>query len=179
MNHIGTQRIETDRLILRRNEMSDAEAMFRNWETDPEVSKFWTWSPHTHISETTELLEGMIADYQKPDNYNWIIVLKETFEAIGYIYLSDVDDANESASIHYLLSRAYWNRGLMTEACRAVLSFAFDKIGMRRIHTPHHIDNPASGKVMQKAGMRYVKTEYRQIPDCERISGDYCYYEIT
>ena len=179
LNHIGTQRIETDRLLLRQNVMTDAEAMYRNWETDPEVSKFWTWDPHTHIGETMALLDGMIAAYEKPDNYNWVIELKETSEAVGYIYLSDIDEVGESASIHYLLSRAYWNRGLMTEATCAVLAFAFERIGMKRIHTHHHIDNPASGRVMQKAGLRYLRTEYRQIPDCERISGDYCLYEIT
>jgi hypothetical protein len=50
---------------------------------------------------------------------------------------------------------------------------------MLYIHTHHHVDNPASGKVMQKSGLRYIDTKYREDPDCSRISGDYCYYEIS
>jgi len=67
----------------------------------------------------------------------------------------------------------------MTEACKAVVDFAFSIINVLYICTYHHFDNPASGKVMQKSGMRYVETKYRQVPDCEQISGNYCYYEIT
>lgn len=67
----------------------------------------------------------------------------------------------------------------MTEACRAVLDFSFSRIGMSRIHTHHHVGNPASGRVMQKAGMRYLETKYKEVPDCVQISGDYCFYEIT
>ena len=178
MNHLGTQRIETNRLVLRRYVTTDAQDMFRNWVTDPEASKFWSWEPHAHIDETKALLRGWIDEYAKLDVYHWVIVLKQTSEAIGYIYLRDIDDVNASSSIHFLLSRKYWNRGIMTEACRAVLDFAFTQVGIAHIHTMHHINNPASGKVMQKSGMRYVKTEYRHIPECKQISGEYCYYEM-
>ena len=84
-----------------------------------------------------------------------------------------------SAAVHYLVSRKYWNQGIMTEACKAVIDFSFSKIGMLSIHTHHHVDNPASGKVMQKSGFRYIGTQYREIPDCSRISGNYCDYEIS
>ena len=184
MNHIGTLTIETERLILRKYEISDADDMFRNWVTDPKACRFWGWEPHTNICETKALLRGWIDAYSKPDTYHWVIVLKDIWEvnssqAIGYIYLTEIDDINKSVSIHYLLSRAFWNQGLMTEACKAVMGFAFSELHVKRIHTSHHIDNPASGRVQQKCGMRYVKTAYKHVPDCERISGDYCYYEIA
>ena len=67
----------------------------------------------------------------------------------------------------------------MTEACKGVLEFAFSRLGINRVYTRHHVDNPASGRVMQKCGMRYVETAYRQVPDCEQISGDYCYFAMT
>jgi len=76
-----------------------------------------------------------------------------------------------------LLSRAYWNHGIMSEACKRVVQFAFEEVGFQKIYSYHHADNPASGKVMQKSGMQYLKTEYRAM-DCEQLSGDYCCYEI-
>lgn len=179
MIHIGTQTIETDRLLLRKYEISDADDMFRNWATDPEVSRFWEWKPHENIEETKSLLQGWINDYAKTDNYHWVIVIKELSEAIGYIYLNEISNEEKSASIHYLVSRKFWNQGIITEAFRAVLAFSFNKIGFTTIHTHHHVDNPASGKVMQKSGMHYLETKYREFPDCAQISGDYCFYEIT
>jgi len=176
---MGTQTIETNRLILRRHEITDAEAMFNNWVTDAEVSRFWGWEPHKSIDETKEILALWIAEYEKQDTYHWILEHKGDAQAIGYIYLNEIDDTNDSASVHYALSRKYWNKGIMTEACKAVLDFAFSKLQVKRIHTCHHVENPASGQVMNKCGMQYTKTGYRQIPDREDISGDYRYYEIT
>ena len=181
INHLGTKTIESSRLILRKHEMTDAEDMFNNWVTDPEVSRFWGWEPHKSIEETKSALTVWIEEYKKLETYHWIIVLKSVSQAIGYIYLSEIneiDDIDNSAAVHYALSRKYWNQGIMPEACKRVLEFAFSELGLKKVNSRHHIDNPASGRVMQKCGMRYIKTEYRHIPDCEQISGDYCYYEI-
>jgi len=159
--------------------MSDAEDIFRNWVTDPEVSRFWGWEPHKHIGETRKLLTGWIEEYENPFAYHWVIVLKSVSEAIGYIYFNDIDNDGESVSVHYLLSRIYWNQGFASEACQSVLMFAFSKLGAKKVHSRHHVDNPASGRVLQKCGMRHVKTAFLHVPDCEQISGNYCYYEIT
>ena len=177
-NHVGTQQIETSRLILRRHEITDADDWYNNWVTDPEVSRFWGWDPHNNIDETIEYLTWYIGEYEKINTYNRIIVLKEISKAIGYIYLNEFDDNDGSAAVHFAISRKYWNQGITTEACKAVLDFAFSELGTKRIHTRHHIDNPASGEVMKKCGMQYVKTEYKSFPDCERINGDYKFYEI-
>ena len=179
MNHIGTQRIETSRLILRQYAVSDADDIFRNWVADPEVSRFWGWEPHKDVDETKALLKTWIDDYAKMETYHWVIVLKDNSQAIGYIYFNDINDTEESVSVHFLLSRKYWNQGIMTEACKGALEFAFAVLGVKRVHTHHHIDNPASGGVMRKCGMRYIETRHKNVPACEQISGNYCYYEIT
>jgi RimJ/RimL family protein N-acetyltransferase len=179
LKHIGTQTIDTDRLLLRKYEMTDVDDMFRNWVTDPEASRFWGWKPHENIEETKSLLQGWINDYAKTDNYHWVIVIKKLSEAIGYIYLNEINNDEKSASIHYLVSKKFWNQGIMTEACKVVLAFSFNKIGVTKIHTYHHVENPASGKVMQKSGMHYLETKYKEISDCSQINGDYCFYEIT
>ena len=178
MNHVGTQMLETERLILRQYCIDDAYDMFRNWVTDPEVSSFWGWKPHENIEETKKLLLVWIDEYSNSQTYHWVIVLKSISQAIGYIYLNDINNEDNSVSIHYLLARKYWNQGLITEACKRVLEFSFLTLKAKRVHTVHHIDNPASGRVLIKCGMEYTKTEYRYVADCEQISGYYRYYEL-
>ena len=65
----------------------------------------------------------------------------------------------------------------MSEACKRVMEFAFFDVGFRKIYSYHHCDNTASGRVMQKCGMKYVKTEHKTM-DKEQLSGNYDYYEL-
>jgi len=178
LNHVGTQTLETERLILRRYVCSDASDMYCNWVTNPAVSKFWGWKPHENIEETQSLLIEWIEEYKNTETYHWVIVLKNNSQAIGYIYLNAFDDA-DNCEVHFALSQKYWNQGIMSEACKGVLTFAFSVLGVESVHTRHHIDNPASGRVMLKCGMRYIKTKYKKVSDCEQISGDFCFYEIS
>ena len=67
VTHKGTQTIETPRLILRRALREDADPMFRNWASDPEVTKFLTWPPHANIGVTQTVLECWLAEYEKAD----------------------------------------------------------------------------------------------------------------
>ena len=85
MTHKGTKRIETPRLILRMAQIEDAEPMFRNWASDPEVTKFLTWPAYQSIDSAYPVLNMWIRDYEKPDFYQWIIELKEISEPIGSI----------------------------------------------------------------------------------------------
>lgn len=179
MNNIGTRTIETERLILRRLRLSDAEDMYNNWAADAEAARFWSWEPHGDISETRLLLDEWVQRYKDPKYYHWFIEDRELCQAIGYIYLSDIDEPPGTAAVHYLVGREYWNRGIASEACGAVLRFAFENLRAKRIATSHHMDNPASGRVLRKCGMRIMGRETRSFPECERISGDYHTYEVT
>ena len=86
MRNLGTKRLETDRLILRKFELSDAEPMYRNWANDPEVTKFLTWPPHDDVKVTADVLRGWISQYENDTFYQWAIVLKESSpEPIGSI----------------------------------------------------------------------------------------------
>ena len=67
LTHKGTQTIETPRLILRKAVVEDAEPMFRNWATDPEVTKFLTWPPHESIEVTQRVVAGWVTEYEKDD----------------------------------------------------------------------------------------------------------------
>ena len=162
--HRGTQTLETERLILRQYRLDDADDMFANWVTDREVTRFWGWEPHREIAQTKSRLQGWIDDYQRSDNYHWVIESKEKSEAIGYIYLSEFDEI-DGCAVHYLLSRKFWNQGLMTEACGRVLSFAFAEVEVKKINSRHHEKNRPAVGCWKNADfvLRIKKTEYLRI----------------
>ncbi|MBE5800971.1 MAG: GNAT family N-acetyltransferase [Clostridiales bacterium] len=177
LHHRGTLPLETKRLILRRFQPGDAPAVFANWTSDPMVSRFWSWQPHQSLSDTQTVLTQWILAYQQPDYYHWVLVHQESGQPIGAIYLADIDPDDQSASVHYLLGKAYWNQGLTTEACRRVLSFAFDDVGFQTIRSHHHRDNPASGRVLQKCRMAFVQSAYLET-STERLNGEYLFYQL-
>ena len=176
LNHKGTQTIETPRLILRKARMEDAEAMFRNWANDAEVTKYLTWPPHGDIEVTKKLLASWVECYQKHDYYQWMIVLKETNAPIGSIMASTVGRA-ESAHIGYCIGKQWWHQGIMTETLKAVMDFLFDEVDYHRIEALHDPNNPHSGDVMKKCGMQYEGT-LRQADRNNQGICDVCYYGI-
>ena len=154
MKHIGTKRIETDRLILRKFTLEDAAPMFKNWASDPEVTKYLTWQPHESVESTKAYISFLLSEYEKPDTCHWVIELKESGEAIGSIAVVSWDERTSAAEMGYCLGRAYWGRGLVPEALKAVMDLLFDEVGCERVSAKHDAENPKSGRVMQKAGMR-------------------------
>ena len=164
LNHKGTVTIETDRLILRRFAMEDAEAMFRRWASDDEVTKHLTWPTHSSLEISKMVLTDWTSHYPEPDFYNWAIVLKENGpEPIGNISTAHVKESTLCATMGYCMSRAHWGKGVMTEALTAVIDFFFDEVGFNRIDADHAVDNPASGRVMEKSGMRYEGTHRQAV----------------
>ena len=156
--HKGTQILATSRLILRRAIREDAAPMFRNWASDPEVTKFLTWPPHANIGVTQTVLECWLAEYEKADYYQWMIVLKEIGEPIGSISVVRQNDAVEEAEIGYCIGSQWWHKGVMSEAVSAVIEYLFTEVGMNRIAARHDPNNPHSGGVMRKCGMVYEGT---------------------
>ena len=154
MNKAGTQRLETHRLILRRCRVEDAEEMFNNWASDPEVTKFLTWPAHANTDVTRTVLGSWVSRYEDGGFFQWMIEWKENGQAIGNIAVVKLDEEKESADIGYCLGRQYWGRGIMPEALRAVMDYLFDTVGVNRIAACHDVNNPKSGRVMKKAGMK-------------------------
>jgi ribosomal-protein-alanine N-acetyltransferase len=158
MTHKGTQTIETQRLVLRRAELTDAEAMFRNWASDPEVTKYLTWPPHTSLEVSRRILENWVEVNAQIDRYHWMIVLKELGQPIGSISVVEHRDDIGEAEVGYCIGKQWWHKGLVTEAMRAVMGYLFDQVGMNRVEARHDLNNPHSGGVMKKCGMRYEGT---------------------
>ena len=178
MKHVGTQVIETERLILRPVVREDAATMHRNWTGDPEVTKYLTWPTHASVDVTEGFAEYLLQCYQDPKNYGWCIVLKdESPEPIGMISVVDMNEAAESVHIGYCLGRKWWGRGVMTEALGAVIDFAFNTLGANRVDARHDPRNPASGAVMRKCGMVYEGT-HRQSDRNNQGICDAAWYSI-
>lgn len=158
LKHKGTQTIETSRLILRKAVLEDAQPMFRNWASDPEVTRFLTWPAHEKVEITYSVLDLWIRNYEKPDFYQWMIVLKELGEPIGTISVVRQNDTVAEAEIGYCIGKQWWHKGITSEALAAVMDYLFAEVGMNRIAARHDPNNPHSGGVMRKCGMRYEGT---------------------
>lgn len=147
--------LETDRLILRPFELDDAESMFNNWASDEEVTKYLTWNTHKSIEETKEILAFWVNQYEKEERINFAIVYKENNELIGGI---DVVGYLEGVPvIGYNLSRKYWNKGIMTEACKKVIELLFS-LNHEKIIIEAMVENIGSNRVIQKCGGVYDST---------------------
>ena len=158
LTHKGTQTIETSRLLLRKAVREDAEPMFRNWASDPEVTKFLTWPTYEKVDTAHQILDLWASEYEKPDYYQWMIVLKELGEPIGSISVVRQREDIGEGEIGYCLGSAWWHRGIMSEALEAVIRYLLEEVGMERITAKHDLNNPHSGGVMRKCGMRYEGT---------------------
>ena len=146
--------IETERLVLRPVTLDDAEAMFE-YASDKENTRY-TFPTNQSLEET----KNNIAQFYLANPLGrWGIELKSTGEFIGTIDLLKLDTVLKKATIGYIINQKYWNQGLTTEANRAVIELAFEKIGMNKLDAFHDKDNPASGKVMEKSGMRFSHEE--------------------
>ena len=156
LTHKGTRTIRTERLILRRFCPEDGQAMFDNWASDDEVSKYLTWPTHTDVSISQWVVNDWVMSYEKDDFYQWAIEFDG--QIIGSISVVDYRADVARASIGYCIGRNWWHRGIMSETLKAVMDYLFDEIGFNRIEACHDANNPNSGKVMAKCGMKYEGT---------------------
>ena len=178
MKHCGTQRLETDRLILRRYITEDAAAMYKNWAADENVTKFLMWPPHTSLEVSQSVIDDWVKLYSDERFYHWAIVLKEKGnEPIGDIAVVDMNDHISKAHIGYCIGKEWWHRGITSEALKAVMDFLFDVVEVNRIEARHDTKNPNSGRVMKKCGMKYEGTLRSNDWNNQGIC-DSCYYGL-
>ena len=148
-NNIGTIQLETERLILRRFIIDDAQAMFTNWATDSECNKHLSWNLHQNIDETKEVIQNWINEYES-GSYNWVVELKATHEIIGSISAVHVRKKHFNCEIGDCYRSRFWNKGYGTEALKRVIKFFLDDVGLYLVEACHISGNPASGRIMEK-----------------------------
>ncbi len=158
MKHMGTCRIETERLVLRKFMVTDAKAMYDNWAKEDEVTKYLTWPSHPNADISERIIRGWINNYEQDSNYQWCIELKSIGEAIGSIGVVNRNDEVGSVEIGYCIGSSFWKKGIASEALAAIVAFFFDEVMVNRIEARHDMNNPNSGKVMMKCGFAYEGT---------------------
>lgn len=145
--------LETERLILRRIAMRDAKDIF-TYSRDPEVARHVLWTAQKDVGEARDYCRFMMRRYRNDLPSSWGVIEKKTGRLVGTIGYMDYSEDNATVEVGYSLARWMWNGGYMTEALRRVIAYTFEAMEINRIEAQHELDNPASGRVMLKCGMR-------------------------
>jgi len=145
--------LETERLLLRPFQMSDA-ADVRRLAGCEQITKQLSRMPNpSPRGQAEKWISGQKADYHTGKNLNFAITLKRTGELMGSIGLCPKEELLR-AEVGYWVGVPYWSAGYATEALREMIRFGFDDFALQRIYAVHFATNLASGRVMEKAGMK-------------------------
>ena len=179
MNLIGTKKIETERLILRRLTVNDSLTAFNNWCSNINVARYTMWDVHKSPETTKNLFTMWEKEYLKNDTFRWIVELKDTHDLIGTIDVASKHFLPYGAvEIGYCYGEEFWGKGYATEALKRVIRYLFDEVDVEVVFADHMEKNPNSGKVMKKAGMTYEGKRRGRVLDHDGIRNDLESYSI-
>ena len=143
--------LETARLVLRPITIADADDVF-SWTSDERVTKFMRYVRHESVKTVKEWIDSL--ESLPEDNLNWGFLLKETGNLIGSGGIVYNDKLNAWA-LGYNISYDYWNRGYATEAAKCMINYAYKELNARDFVCEHAVENPASGRVIEKCGLKF------------------------
>ena len=155
---------ETERLVLRRWQDSDAESLYE-YAKDPDVGPIAGWPPHRSIEESRGIIANVLSGKEA-----YAICLKTDRRAIGAIELklnghTDLTERDDECEMGYWLGKPFWGQGIMPEAAREMLRRAFEELGMTRVWCGYYEGNAKSKRVQEKVGFRYQwKSENVDVP---------------
>ena len=144
------ERFETERLVLRIPRTDDAPAIFAAYAQDIEVTRYLTWRPHKNLEETYSIIERILKLWKEGNAYSYAIALKDSEAVIGMIALHPDDF---KVGLGYVLARPHWGKGYMTEAVRVLANWLLEQPEIYRVFAVCDVENFASARVMEKAGM--------------------------
>ena len=156
--------LETERLILRRWENSDAESLYE-YAKDPDVGPIAGWPVHQSIEESRNVIKNIFNGKEA-----YAICLKTDNKAIGAIELklnghTDMTKRDDECELGYWLGKPFWGQGIVPEAVTEMLRHAFEDIGMTRVWVAYYEGNTKSKRVQEKCGFRYQwKSEGVDVP---------------
>ncbi len=146
--------LETEHLILRRMQKSDADDMY-DYAKRSDTTKYLLWNPHPDRKFTYQYLVYLNHQYKVGEFHDWAVVEKESGRMIGTCGFTRFDYGNDGAEIGYVLNPDFWGKGFATEAVRRVIRFGFDYLGLHRLEAKYMEGNVASRRVMEKCGMTF------------------------
>jgi len=167
--HIGTKIIETERLILRRFEYADDDAMLKNWVADEKIQSLYSEPVYSTKAEVKCLLDKYIGSYEREDYYRWAVIEKVSGECIGQIAYFLVDSKNHFAEIEYCIGSDFQCKGYATEATKSVIAYGFNKMNLHKIQICTKTINAPSKRVIEKCGFTYEGT----LRDYFYMNGEY------
>lgn len=158
LTHIGTKTIETERLVLRRFEYTDDEAMLKNWVADEKIQSLYSEPVYSTKAEVKGLLDKYIGSYERDDYYRWTVIEKASGECIGQIAYFLVDSKNHFAEIEYCIGSEFQCKGYATEATKAVIDYGFKEMNLHKVQICTKTINAPSKRVIEKCGFTYEGT---------------------
>jgi len=142
---------ETARLSARPPRVEDAPAALASYASDPEVTRYLTWKPHKQVDSLAEFFGARADDWDKGNpHFTWLLRLREDDTLVGIIGLIPKDG---KAVFGYALGKNFWGRGLMAEALHCLVDWSLAQPEIFRAWAFCDVENPASARVMEKAGM--------------------------
>lgn len=165
MKDLGTVTLETKRLVLRKITVNDAEIAFKNWTNDSKTTRYVTWRPHGTVENTKKLFKMWEEEYNNPNTYRWVVEVKELGEIIGTIDVVHQNIKYSTAEIGYCYGSKFWGNGYATEALTEVINYLLNDVGFELVEAKYFVTNPASGRVMEKSGMKYEATLRKRMID--------------
>ena len=151
--------LHTKDLILRKVRREDAERYFQRIGSREAVTRYMLFQPHRSIADTVETIENVLHRYETGRCYRWAIALAEDDSIIGIIELLRFDEETGTCSFAYMIGDAFWGKGYGTQALKAALGFGFEQMELNTVEVDHMAGNDASGAVMRKAGMTYIRID--------------------
>jgi RimJ/RimL family protein N-acetyltransferase len=153
--------LETERLILRPLELSDAEDLFA-MDSNPEVHKYLWQKPTLLLDESVKVIEYVQLQYERNKIGRFATILKETAEFIGWTGIKFVDDHIENGNTNfydygYRLNEKFWNNGYATEASKAWLNYGLNQMNIEIMNAFTHNNNGASNHILEKVGMNLIE----------------------
>lgn len=172
------EQFETERLVLRQPRLEDTHAIFEGWAQDLEVTRYLTWRPHERMEQTQEFVQGCIRAWEGKTRFPYMITWKQTAEVIGMI---DIRMEGPKVSVGYVAARTHLGKGYMPEATRVIIAWAFQQPSIYRVYATTGVENTASQRVLEKAGMQCegILRKYILHPNISDTPRDSYMYAIT
>ncbi len=144
--------IHTERLVLRRPRVDDAQALFKEYTTRPEVVRYMTWRPHSSIEDTYKYLNRVVAAWDRGDDFSYAICKSQESAPFGMI---GIHPAGTRVNFGYVIGPEHWGKGYTAEALSVLVEWSLAQEGIWRAGAYCDTENPASARVMEKAGMSF------------------------
>jgi RimJ/RimL family protein N-acetyltransferase len=143
--------LQTERLRLRKPRLADAETIFREYASDAEVTRYVSWRAHQTIDETREYMRVCLAAWDVGKAFQWVIERKDDNQLMGMIAARVQAHRWE---LGYVLARRYWGHGYMSESVKGLIDWALKGADVFRVWAVCDVENLASARVMERAGMQ-------------------------